>query len=174
MSVRLPSRPRGFTLLELILVMILIFTLAGVVMPRFSDTFPSLQLRTSADRLLSWLRKARAEAALTGVRYRLVLDTKAKKFWLAFEAQPWKDPGRFQTLEGAWTPETLPDSVTLETLEGLDQDPDQADRKVLEFRPDGTSSDATIVLGGAKGEKRTLKVVGATSKVSIEAPPDQP
>ena len=93
-----------------------------VVAPRFSDVVPCLQLRTSADRLLSWARKARADAAVTGRRHRLVVDPRAKKFWIAFEAQPFKDPGRFLPLEGAWTEEVLPESVTVDSLEGLSDD----------------------------------------------------
>src|SRR5262245_26412005 len=59
-----PASEGGFTLVELILVMIVVFTLATVVVPRFSDFFPSLQVRKSTEQLMAWARKARADAAL--------------------------------------------------------------------------------------------------------------
>jgi Tfp pilus assembly protein FimT len=43
--------------------MVVIFTLATVVAPRFSDFFPSLQVRKSTEHLFAWARKARADAA---------------------------------------------------------------------------------------------------------------
>ena len=42
-------RRQGFTLIELILVMVVVFTLATVVVPRFSDFFPSLQVRKTTE-----------------------------------------------------------------------------------------------------------------------------
>src|SRR5258706_11503808 len=100
-------RRGGFTLVELILVMIVIFTLATVVAPRFSDFFPSLQVRKSTDHLFAWARKARADAALTGVRQRLVMDSSKRTYWIEYEARPIKDPGKFTKLSGAWDVESL-------------------------------------------------------------------
>jgi len=77
-------------------------------------------------------------------------------------------------LGGAWTEERIPDGVTLESLVGLTPDPASGFRKYLEFLPDGTTDDATIVISNDRQDRVTLKVVGATSRVSIEAPPGQP
>src|SRR5437879_159696 len=104
-------RERGFTLVELILVMIVIFTLATVVAPRFSDFFPSLQVRKSSELLFAWARKARSDAAVTGVRQRLVMDSSKRTYWIEYEARPIKDPGKFTMLSGAWGEETLPEEV---------------------------------------------------------------
>src|SRR5262245_4331038 len=93
---------RGMTLLELVLVMMVILTLAAVVAPRFSDFFPSLQVKSAANVLLATAGKARADAVLTGVRHRLVVDGAAKTFWIALEAKPMKEPGKFEKIGGAW------------------------------------------------------------------------
>jgi len=164
------KRRRGFTLLEILLVMGMIFVLAAVVVPRFSDYVPALRVKKTTDRIFSWAQKARADAATTGCRQRLVFDSKAKKFWLEYEARPFKDPGKFSALAG-WDEELIPDEVELETLEGLEDDPDNGLRKVLEFRPDGTAEDATITISNDRGDRATIKVVAATSRVYIEAPP---
>lgn len=168
------NRRRGFTLIELILVMIVIFTLATIVAPRFSDFFPSYQVRKSTEHLLGWARKARADAAVTGVRQRLVLDTKTRKFWIEYEARPIKEPGKFVLLSGAWGEEQLPEAVTFESIEGAENAPTGEGLKYLEFRPDGTSSEATIVLANDSGDTHTLKIEGATSKISIQAAAVQP
>ncbi len=163
----------GFTLVELILVMIVIFTLATVVAPRFSDFFPSLQVRKSTEQLFAWARKARADAALTGVRQRLVLDAAKRMYWIEYEARPIKDPGRFTILSGAWGQETLPEEVAFETIDGAENGSSNNGTRYLEFRPDGTSTDATIILSNENGDRHTLRIEGVTSKIYIQAP-EQP
>ncbi len=159
------------TLLELILVMMILLALSAVIAPRFSDSFPALQVRKTADQLLAWARKARADAATTGLRQRLVIDGTRKKFWIEVEANPFKEPGRFVLVRDAWDEETLAEAIVFESLEGFEKDGQKA---ALEFRPDGTTEDATIVVANDRGDRRTIKVVGASSRVTIEPLPVQP
>jgi len=162
------SRRGGFTLIELILVMVVIFTLATIVAPRFSDSFPSLQVRTSAERLFAWARKARTDAALTGCRQRLLMDSSKKKFWIEVEARPLKEPGTFRKLSGAWEEVQLPDEILFELIDGAETDPQDGARRYIEFRPDGTSTEATVTLSNENGDRQTLRVEAATSKIYIE------
>jgi type II secretory pathway pseudopilin PulG len=158
----------GVTLLELILVMVVLFTLAGVVAPRFSNVFPGLQVRESADTLLAWALKARSDAATTGLRHRLVLSPSQRKFWIELESNPFKEPDAFTVLRGAWGEETLPEDVALELAEGFEKD--GTSRSYLEFKADGTAEDAAVVVSNGQGDRRTVRVVGATSRVFIEPP----
>lgn len=160
----------GFTLLELLLVMGLIFTLASVVAPRFSDYIPALRVQKSADRLFAWAQKARADAATTGVRQHLVFDLQAKSYWIEIEARPFSEPDVFSPLGGAWEEEKLFEGVDFDSLQGLESDPNGASRRFLEFLPDGTTTDATLGLSNDRGDRVTIKVVGATSRISIESP----
>ena len=166
---RVPSRRQGgFSLVELILVMVVLFTLATVVAPRFSDSFPSLQVRTSTDHLFAWARKARADAALTGTRQRLMLDTANRKYWIEYEARPIRDPGRFVVLGGAWEAEPLPEAVSFASVDGAETDPSTGSLRYIEFRPDGTATKATITISNDSGDKQTLKIEGETSKITIQ------
>ena len=161
------KRRGGFTLIELILVMIVLFTIAAVVAPRFSDFFPSFQVRKSSEQILAWARKARADAAVTGVRQRLVIDPATRKYWIEYEARPMKEPGKFTLLSGAWGEETLPEGVTFESIETTGSDATRSAMKILEFLTDGTSSEATVILSNDSGDRQTVRVEGATSKVYI-------
>ena len=163
------ERDGGFTLLELILVMGMIFVIAAVVAPRFSDHVPALRVRKTADLLVAWAQKARSDAATSGLRHRLVFDTREKSFWIELEERPFRDPDKFTPLGGSWDEEKIPELVNLEKLEGLETD---GVRKFLEFLPDGTTVDATIVVFNDRDDRVTIKVVGATSRVSVEGVPE--
>lgn len=163
---------RGATLLELVLVMMVIFTMAMVVAPRFSDFFPSLQVRTAANTLLATAGKARADAVLNGARHRLVIDPTARTFWIAYEPRPVKEPGKFEKLGGAWIDEELPRDVTLETIDGFETDKDS--KRYLEFRSDGTAKEASVTLANDRGDRRVIKVAAATGAAKIENPESQP
>ena len=169
-----PRREQAFTLVELILVMVVIFTLATVVAPRFSDFFPSLQVRKTTEHLMAWARKARTDAALTGTRQRLFLDTQNRKFWIENEPRPIKEPGKFVALVGAWAEEFLPNGVEFDRIDKAENDAASGSVRYVEFRPDGTCSDATIVLANDHGDRQTLKIEGATSKITIEQSAEQP
>ena len=168
------DRRGGFTLVELILVMIVVFTLATVVVPRFSDFFPNLQVRKSTEHLMAWARKARSDAALTGARQRLLLDVANRTFWIEYEARPLKEPGKFVKHSGAWTTEALPEPVTFELVEGAETDPSNSALRYIEFRPDGTSSDATVTISNDVGDRQVLRVEPTTSKISIQLTAVQP
>ncbi len=165
---------RGFTLVELILVMIVIFAVAAVVGPRYTDFFPSFQLKKSTEHLLAWARKARADAATTGTRQRLMLDIDHRKYWIENEPRPIKDPGTFVPLGGSWGEETFPDPVRFDSIKGAETDSANAGIRYVEFRPDGTSTDATVILVNEAGEQQTLRIVGTSSKITIETKEQQP
>jgi type II secretion system protein H len=173
MSLRRRSA-RGFTLVELILVMVVLLAVTAVVAPRFSDSFPSLQVRKSADRIFAWARKARADAAETGARHRLVLEPERRAFWIEREAKPLKEPGKFTPLGGAWEEETLPPEVVLAVAEGLETDPSNSKRRYAEFLPDGTATGGTVEVSHEKGDRRQVKIVAATSGISVLNPAEAP
>lgn len=170
-----PSRHRGVALVELVLVMVIALILAALVVPRFSDFFPALQVRSAASRLLAWTSKARAEAALTGARHRLVVDREGRRFWIAFEPKPLTEPGTFAPLGGSWGEETLPGDVVFEKLDGLQPDPDSAGRTLLEFEPGGAPvKAATLTVANGQGDRRTVRIEAGTGTVSIADPEAQP
>lgn len=163
------------TLVELILVMTIVLILATLALPRFSDFFPALQVRTAASRVLAWTGKARADAALTGARHRLVVDPATNRFWIDYEPKPLAEPGTFRPLGGAWGEESLPPDVVFEKIDGFEPDSGSASRKVLEFEPGGRPPKAaTLVLANDRGDRRTVKIEAGTGAVSIVDPEAAP
>jgi prepilin-type N-terminal cleavage/methylation domain-containing protein len=71
--VRLPTHSRGFTLVELISVIVILSILAAIALPRVIAANPFLE-RGYADTIVARLRQARAVAIASGCEVRFRLD----------------------------------------------------------------------------------------------------
>jgi Tfp pilus assembly protein FimT len=150
--------------------MIILFVVAGVAAPRFSDFFPALQVGTTAGRIVAWARKARSDAALTGAAYRLVFDEEGKRYWLEFQRRPFLEPELFERVGGSWDEEPIPEDVILEGLDALEE---EGGFRYLEFRPDGTAEDVEFAVTNDRGDRRTIRVVRSTGQVTVLPLPEE-
>ncbi len=169
-------RRRGFTLYEVILVMVVIFIVAGVVAPSFSSFLPAFKVQKAGDVIIATAGKAHTDAVLTLRRHRLYFVTAPPEgenpyTYLGYEEDPLRDPGVFRKL-GAWgEPEPLADDVTFESLDGAQDDPDTK-AKYYDFNPDGTATEGRITIAHPKGDRVTIKIDPTTGKVSVEEAPE--
>lgn len=69
----LPGRPPGFSLLELLVVLILLGAAAVVVMPSFSSGLEGLRLETTTRDLITHMRRARSSAVAEQRVHRIIL-----------------------------------------------------------------------------------------------------
>ena len=75
-------RPRGFTLVEILLVVMLIGLAAGLAVPNFSGSFSSLQLRETAENLGYLMRYAQSRAIIRRQPCRLEFNIDNTKYWI--------------------------------------------------------------------------------------------
>lgn len=129
------NRDAGFTLLEMIVVLVILGLAAALVGPRMGGATPQVQLRASVQRLSAELRTARAEALRTSTSRTVTIDPTKRAFWMG-------ETGR---------PSALPSGVVVRTFsanlatEGGDAAPVTGPLRVV-FSPDGSSSGAAIGL----------------------------
>jgi len=149
----------GFTLLELILVMLILSTILAMAAPSLRGFFGSRQAQDTAARILALTQFARSQAISEGVVYRLNFDTKDRVYWLT----AWKS-GAFEELETEFGQIfTLPKDMAME-LEDVDQDKDEV---YVEFTPQGTVTAATIRLIDRKGRALEVTCPTVTESFSI-------
>ena len=79
---------RGFTFVELMLVLAIITLVAGVVWPSFSRSMPLLAVRGAARTVFAFAQRARSEAVAQAVRFRLTLDLSERSLQVAGETEP--------------------------------------------------------------------------------------
>jgi prepilin-type N-terminal cleavage/methylation domain-containing protein len=136
--VRQADGNKGFTLLELILVMVILSTVLAMAAPSLRGFFASRKTDDTAAQILALTQFARSQAISEGIVYRLNFDTRERTYWLTAQ-----QAGMFEELKTEFGQIfTLPKDIVME-LEDLEQD----DMEVfLKFTPQGTVTAGTIRL----------------------------
>jgi prepilin-type N-terminal cleavage/methylation domain-containing protein len=142
-----PCRIGGFTLLELILVLILISTLLAIAAPSLRGFFASQKAQDTTRQLLALTRWARSHAAAEGTVYRLNADTTANAYWLTAQQE-----GTFSKLacdlgKMFYLAEGLNISLTTQNGQSV---------SYVQFYPDGRNDQAVIKITGKRGEIYTI------------------
>ncbi|MHC4647283.1 MAG: GspH/FimT family pseudopilin [Planctomycetota bacterium] len=150
---------KGFTLLELVLVMVILSTVLAMAAPSLRGFFASRQTQDAAAQILALTRLARSRAVCEGTAYRLNLDDKRGEYWLTSQQS-----GAFEKLKTEFGRVfTLPKDTVLE-LEGVEQDGSET---FIAFTPQGTTTAATIRLIDRRGQAVVIACPAATESFYI-------
>ena len=173
-------RPGGFTLTELIVVMVIMVIAASVIMPTFMRQLEYARLSSAARRLLSCARYARSQAVIRNVPYRLNIDEEGRRYWItcydADRAELGEEPFRTDTSTLGLV-EELPEDVTFEQVvigderrEGEESAAEQVNPDgsiFVEYRPDGTSDGMQVLLKNAEDERLAIRADAVTGRAEI-------
>lgn len=137
---RLSAGRRGFTLVELIVVMVLLLTVASLVAPRMASFFKGRALSGEAQRVLSLLHYARSQAAAEAVPVVVWFDPVRSAYGVE-PAASFGGLGEVRRLEFTLEP-SLRVEVAVTGPELVSEQDDErlglaADRPAIRFNPDG-------------------------------------
>jgi general secretion pathway protein H len=144
-----PTTQRGFTLIEMLVVLTIAALLVGLALPRLTGAQEKARLRTAAHQVATALRITRSLAMTRGRTEAFILDTANG----AFEAGPTAPPGR------------LPSGVRL-ALVTVTADQDNANQGRIQFFADGSSTGGGVLLAAGKTRSQVL-VDWLTGRVSV-------
>ncbi|MDA2933884.1 prepilin-type N-terminal cleavage/methylation domain-containing protein [Acidobacteria bacterium AH-259-D05] len=139
------SSRKGFSLFELLIVLILFSLAAGVVMPSFSRGLRGLELETAGRDLITRMKQARSRAITRQQVFRVILfqgEDIPDYYILANEFE--QEMNRF----------SLPEGVSIETQDQQYQEFEESFVKV-NFYPNGRSSGASFLL---RNERREIGI----------------
>ncbi|MFC1494450.1 GspH/FimT family pseudopilin [Thermodesulfobacteriota bacterium] len=135
----------GFTLLELILVMVIISTLLAIASPSLQGFFTSRRTNDAASNILSLMKLARTQAITEGRIYRLNLDTDKRSYWLTAVEE-----GIFNELKTEFGRTFI---LPVDTSVELEKETkDDLTEKYIEFYPEGWAQSGLIRLTDRRGD----------------------
>ncbi len=143
---RMKRRERGFTLLELLVVLAIVALVVVIALPRIGAGLPGAALDAGARRIAAGLNEARSLAVVRNRAVRFTLNGAAKRFTVGGGA-------------GAPLPATLGITLITGAAEVVG-----AAQGSIRFFPDGSSTGGRIVLSG-RGGTRTIEVDWLTGRI---------
>ena len=152
-------RTGGFTLLELILVMLILCTVLGMSGPSLKGFFAMRQLEDTGARIISLMEFARTQAVCEGRVYRFNVDLAERIYWLTV-----LDEDDFEDLGTSLGREfQIPDEYTIQVrdflMDGMTY--------YVEFIGTGRMHPGSLEVTGPKGDTLNIVCRSATERFMV-------
>jgi prepilin-type N-terminal cleavage/methylation domain-containing protein len=166
---RSAQAPRGFTLIELALVLLVVAVVAALALPRL-EALTRARIDAAAERTRAVLSYLAEEASLRGRIYRLRIDDDGGG-WTVESLAPWAI-GETPDFTREWDPVVrdtrLEEGVFVRELR-IGGRPAPGLAMQVYFAPDGIAEDVEVVLEN-DSERRSVLLSAATSSASVSDP----
>jgi len=159
---------KGFALLELIVVIIIISLSLALVSPTLSRFSKTTELKSTAQKIAAILRHSRSEAVHRGRVYQVILQSDLKEVQVKW-MEPEEAEEQRETEGNRPSPQTfvLPASISIKELE-LKAPQYGSELPAIEFYPNGGSNGGSFLLQGEAQQGYRIKVHWITGMVAIE------
>ena len=173
---------QGFTLIELMVVVVIIAIVTAVIIPEMKGTYEDALLRSTSRKLVSACSLAYSQAVTANQLHRVRLDTRKGRYALEKSASEGgsgfvqvKDlPGCEGELDSRISiqirkpgVEPKPESRDEARSDPPEDQSSQGTEDVLVFNADGTAEDREIVLKDREGFRLALRISPTTARVRI-------
>ena len=136
----------GFTLLELVLVMLIVCTLLAIAAPSLRGFFASRETKDAAAQIIALTNLAQTQAISQGRVYRLNLDLEEGTYWLTVQEE-----GVFCALNNEFGRLFSLPNETVAKLE-MEATPQSVTSNYIEFYPEGRCQTGSIRLVDRRGD----------------------
>ena len=161
-------RDKGFSLVELIVVLVLISLSISVVAPSLSRVSKTIDLKTAAKKISAILRYCRSEAINKGKVYQVFFDSESREVKVQPVASS-EENGDDAKKNDKDSPKIYPLPVGVNMKEVKTESPQYpSDLPTIEFYPSGGSNGGTIHLDIDDRNGYKIKVNFLTGVVAIE------
>ena len=152
--IRIHSR-KGFTLLELVIVVVIIGIVVAIGLPSFNKAFLRTELNAAIRELTQTLVYAHQCAVSEGISYKVNFSLKNQSYWLSSEDKSQK---RLKS-------KTFGRDITLTKVVIPDQQSIDGNKKYITFKPDGTVDECLLYLQDKRGNIYTVATVKTTGQI---------
>lgn len=155
---------KGFSLLELLVVLVIISLMSAMIVPRIGGTIEKMNLRTAANKIAASLRYARSRAVSEKKIYVASFDFDENRMVLFVDSlRPEKIIEGQEVLPQIYN---LPEGAKLEMAESIKGE-EETELFEVYFYPSGNSSGGKIILAGEKNRRYTLNIDFITGTVKL-------
>jgi prepilin-type N-terminal cleavage/methylation domain-containing protein len=161
-------RNRGFTLLEMMVVIIIIGTIAAIAVPRMNDIF-EVNLKSSIRRMIGMIQFAFNESVIKQTPLRLNFSPETGEYWLSAMLSS-GDTGQFvEYVTDVVKPQQLPEGVLINDVVTPHDSEKRTDGDdiFIGFFPTGFVERGVIHLSSRDGRQFTLVIEPLTGKVNV-------
>lgn len=162
-------RQRGFTLMELMIVVVIIAVMMAVILPSLRGVAENNRLRGSVRELMSLMKYARSEAVFNARTTEVFLDTEKRQYWLDLRT-PDPKTGKYNPKGKRTTMErkrTLENDVWFGNVEAQNNNIIDGGIIAIDFYPDGSASPSLITVKNTKEVNYTLEVLKSTGMIEM-------
>ncbi len=158
---------RGFALVELVVVLVLIGLSMALVAPSFSRMARSVELKAAAQKISTILRYYRSEAVQTGKTQQILFDPDLRQVRAqAVEIQIAESEGAKKEISAPSKIFMLPEGVQMKDLK-IPTPQNPADSPAIEFYPNGGSNGGSLLVDRLDHKGYRIKVNFLTGAVEI-------
>lgn len=167
------SRRFGFSLIELMVVVLLIAVMSAMIIPAMHGTYEDALLRSTARRLIDVLNLANSRAVTLNQTFQVRLNTTDAKYLLEpMRKAPATASPQFTPLEGVFDKRI---SVILRSPALSESEAEEEDGGTpagqISFYPDGTADNRELLLRDRDGFQLALRINPVTARVHIVEQP---
>ena len=165
---------KGFSLIELLVVLVIISIFSAFVGPRVVGTLGNMSLKTSSKKVAAALRYARSRAVTESIPYVALLDLNRNRLTVKPNGNfsPKKDGSGEAPLKedkGRSKRYILPEGIIFKDAVAINGDKSDSRFFAIVFMPSGCSSGGVILLENRRERRYGIKVDFITGMVSLEA-----
>ena len=166
-----PHSPLGFTLLELLVVLVIISLMSALIAPKITGTMVNLKLKTASKKVSAALRYARSNAASEKRTYAAAFDLDRNRlsiFTAPIDGGENDEEPAEDEKESAPGPKVydLPEGIRVEKGVAGNEEVDSGLFQIL-FFPNGSSSGGDVILANDRGRWYKISVDFITGVVQL-------
>jgi general secretion pathway protein H len=161
-------KDRGFSLLELIVVLVLIGLATSLVVPSLSRVSKTIELQAAAKKVSGILRYYRSEAVNKGLVYQVLFDSESREVKVqSIDVSGEKEEDEKKEGTSPKKMYVLPSGIQMKEID-FPSPGYPSDLPAIEFYPNGTSSGGTILLDSQSHKGYRIQINLFTGGVKVE------
>ena len=159
---------RGFTFIELVVVIVIMSVLISVGSPYLSNFYKGIRIESSARQLMIFLGNAREIALSEKKICRIRIERDWRKFTLYTQKDPEGKPEEYVRVEGRLSTYNMIEDVTIDEIQRDKEGISRGSEADIDVYPLYSKQEITFLLKDSADNKTKVTIGAGSGRVSIE------